>query len=469
MSLPDSVGKKKWLILLFILLWFAFMALIGYFIGFSKTNLSKLDLSQKIKIDLGKKNFKTKKAVVDEGISKTKKIDSKGGKISIVDKKGVKITLNVPPKALREETEIKLSSLTEPPLENYNAGENSPGVLIDPVNIRFAIPGTLIFDFNPENDAESAQPYIPVAGASAQNQPSIAPADFGDLTDDERDRRETAQVTNVGPNSAVVYTDSTTANAGGNVYYAPSERNTESSEMQTQTDGGGTYSYDSEVAKAEAKENINKVLNDPNSTFEQILEAGALAQAWGLDELDEKAKKKLKEKMDKAEEEMSKSCEETPPKASKRDILKWQGLAQSLGFDEQDNKFGELLNKCKGYFSFSIPYTEPGYFVWEQKAWVCGFIDDQWQGTWSGHYIGEFSGPITFTPYTFSLPPQGGLAPVHIDSQHITCCYKGSCSSSQNSPIDVAYYFDGIDTVSMPGFDYQAKINYQKGCLSQSP
>ena len=244
MSLPGISSKKK--LLLIIILWFVLMALIGYFIGSAKTGF---DLP---KISFGKKIFRTKKAIIVESISKTKKIDSKGGRISVVDKKGVKITLNIPPKALSQEAEIKLSPLEEPPLVNYDAGENSPGVLIDPVNIRFAIPGTLVFDFDPENDEVFTQPNIPVAGAPSQNQPSIVPPNDTDLTDDERGRRETAQIIHVGPNSAIVHTDSTTGNAGGNVYFTPSERNTESSEVQVEADGGGTYSYDSEVAKAEA-------------------------------------------------------------------------------------------------------------------------------------------------------------------------------------------------------------------------
>lgn len=80
-----------------------------------------------------------------------------------------------------------------------------------------------------------------------------------------------------------------------------------------------------------ATDKINDVINDPNSSIGDLLDAAALAQLLGLDDLADQALDKIKEKLeDMLDDDLS-----------KEEALDAAALAQMLGFDELANKFLE--------------------------------------------------------------------------------------------------------------------------------
>lgn len=470
-DMQSSVRKKNILwISLFVFITLCGLFLLGFYIG----NLGSSDsIFRKITF-IKTQRFKLTRAEVEPGYSKTKKVSQAGGSLTIVDKEGVKITATIPPNALESETGVSLSLLQNPPIENYDAGEESPGILLEPVDIKFKIPVNIAFDFNPQDDSSNNifQTNPPNISSSVEDDTSESAAPVAnrgeeELTESERTRRQHTRRRDVKKSSAIVHTDSSKERAGNIVYLSLSNKNIENAQIETQTGNGGTYSFDSQVAQEEAKIFIEEVLNNPNATLDQVLEAAVAAQAWGLEGLNEKVLKKLEEKVDQASNEFGEKCKGKGVPVSKKEILKWQVLAQSLGFENIETKLESLLKLCGGYFHFKMSKTF-SHFTMNYEASVCGFIDDTWKGSTYGWYHSGVTGPIESTSFTFSLPPGGGTVTTTPLSVTATACLPEVCSTSSSGTFPVGLNFDGIDTITLTGDPtFTAKIEHQKGCGSQ--
>lgn len=446
------MGKKLFIIL-------GFLLVVGFIVGFYFT-YGKAKLTSKPKY------FKIKPAQVSQSFVKTKKISKEGGGISLVDEKGTKISLIIPANALEKETEVSLASLTEIPIENYQPPIN-PGVILLPTNLKFKIPATLVFDFDPIND-------FPLSRTTGQPPSLGAPVglpETEEFSETETQKRKTATRISFSKNSGIIFTNSTETSGGNTVFLSPSEKDFDRSKITTQTKEGGTFSFDKEITAQEARDFVNEVLNNPNATFEQILEAWKLAQQFGFEDIDEKAKGKLKEKMNEVIKEIKESCGQGKP-VSKKEILDWQALAQALGFEKEEKELDELTRGCRGYYFLSIQQTGPVpgcTYTTNIAASVCGFIDDPWQATGADKVVCTLSDGSTGTQdikysFNFSLPRFGGKVPFSTMTT-TTVCGGGNCSTVSH-PVAGWVEYNGLDQVGIKLFweVKWTKINYQKNC-----
>jgi len=403
------------------------------------------------------RHFQLTTATIVPGSKKNKKITKDGGKIILVTENGVKVILIIPPGAKEIETEISLAALSKPPVENYQTDPQDPGVIIEPIDLKLKIPATLIFDFNPQNDVVGITSEAPSEEAMAT--PVTLPQEEEKLTEAEQTRRERATPYQISERSGVLYTDSSESEAGTNIYFIPSRRNVAEGQVETQITNGGTISFDNQITAPEAKEQIENVLNNPNATYDQILEAAAAAQAWGFEGLSERAKTRLKEKIKESTQDLAQKCQQG--KVSKTKILKWQALAQALGFEAEEEELNKLTNQCRGYYSLMMETSNLGPRTITYRASVCGFIDDQWQGTYTDIYQGSSSSWNLTGQVSFSLPAEGGtfIIPTAFGG---TMCIPEKCWSESFGPFSVPFTFDGVDTVTSDYFS--GKINFQKNC-----
>lgn len=419
-------------------------------------------------------HFKLQKANIVPGSKKTKRMDEKGGILNLVDRKGTKITVNIPAGALEKETEITLAELAASPIPGQD-GNLGQGIFLGPIDIQFKKPALIIFDFNPQNE-QPLQP-VPASQVSAGMPSPATPVDDG-LTEAERTRHQNASGARINEHSGVLRTDSTEDRAGDSVYLAPSVRNQEAGEIESAVSEGGTYSADGEIAKADAKALAESILENPNATSEQILEAWSMAQLWGFDDVEGRAKDKMKNRIDEETRKISENCEnENRIKVSKKAILQLQGLAQQLGMREQEQKLGELLQSCRAYYSFEISSQEiifESLFDGKFLASVCGFIDDEWKASYDEKTtfdIGEGIKKIWDFNVEISglhLKPGGG-------STNFT--YTGIMSfayipPTTIGPVSSTIEFDGINQVRLIPFrlieSKPGQVTSQKQCVADN-
>lgn len=428
----DKIPKKLVIILFFILL-----AICGFLAGYFLNNQQ------------GITKVVTKIPVVSS-ITKTKKITKTiEEKITIVDNSGIKITLYIPRNSLEKDTEITLSALSEPPIDGFRQDAVLPGVMISPANLAFRLPATLVFDFNPNKDQiEIPKISLPVLSEIDLNLPinlpEINPSEQETLSSEEQQRRQQAPQRQFGQRTGVLYTNGSSNQPGSAVFVSPSTTNTDNGTIQTQVDNSGTYSPIPEVEQEEAKAIIERVLADPNATPEQILEAAGLAQAWGFDDLEQKSLTKLKETMKNKIKEIADNCnnsEGTP--MSKTKILKVQTIVQALGFTAEDLTLTGLLETCKKKYTMEFSYHDWGRTD-TYKAEVCGFIDDLWK--MNVGLAWDCGGSGNVDPFSFSLPPFGGLTTVTFPWSGSGCAC-GGCSSLTNLSVSLLLNYDGNRTV----------------------
>lgn len=93
----------------------------------------------------------------------------------------------------------------------------------------------------------------------------------------------------------------------------------------------------SESVKNSATNLINDTINNPNSSIPNLLDAAALDQALGLDDLADKALEKIKEKLENSLKE----------DLSKEEVLEFSVLAQMLGFDDIASQFIKIAETAK--------------------------------------------------------------------------------------------------------------------------
>ncbi|MCJ7740879.1 hypothetical protein MUP32_06245 [Candidatus Microgenomates bacterium] len=433
----DKIPKKLLIILiiiLFVILLTVCALIVGYFLINKQGRASKI----------------VTKTPVASTISKTKKIiKTNEEKITIVDNNGVKITLYIPPDSLEKDTELTLTALSEPPIGGLRPDAVIPGVMISPANIAFRLPATLVFDFNPVNDQITIPkinlPTIPENDPNQPfNLPEINPVEQEVLSSEEQQRRQHAPQRQFGQTTGVIYTNGSSNQPGSAVFVPSSTTDSDNGTIQTQVDNSGTYSPIPQVEQEEAKAIIERVLADPNATPQQIIEAAGLAQAWGFDDLEQKALAKIKETMKSKVKEMTDNCaspEGTP--VSKSQILKIQTLVQALGFTVEDLSLSGLLETCKKKYTMEFSYHDWGRTD-TYKAKVCGFVDDQW--TMEIGLAWDCGGGGSVNPFSFSLAPFGGLTTVTFPWSGSGCAC-GNCSSLTNSSASLLFNYDGIKTV----------------------
>ena len=107
----------------------------------------------------------TPKPIESQAVSKLITVKD-GGKLKLNGDKGEEITLFVPPNALDKDTTLKMSPLSEVPIENYTSSKGN-GVLIEPISTKFKIPASITFDFKPEKQAD---PFAQMSGTSGNVQ-----------------------------------------------------------------------------------------------------------------------------------------------------------------------------------------------------------------------------------------------------------------------------------------------------------
>jgi len=434
----DKIPKKL-LIIIIIILFVILLAVCGLIVGYFLIN--KQGNASKI----------VTKTPVTSAISKTKKIiKTNEEKITIVDGNGIKITLHVPPDSLEKDTELTLTALSEPPIGGLGPEAVIPGVMISPANLAFRLPATLVFDFHPSNDQINIPKInLPTLPENDPNQPfnlpEINPDEQEVLSSEEQQRRQRAPQRQFGQTTGVIYTNGSSNQPGSAVFVPSSTADSNNGTIQTQVDNSGTYSPIPQVEQEEAKAIIERVLADPNATAQQIIQAAGLAQAWGFDDLEQKALAKLKETMKSKVKEMADNCaspEGTP--MSKTQILTIQTLVQALGFTAEDLNLAGLLETCKKKYTMEFSYHDWGRTD-TYKAKVCGFIDDQW--TMEVGLTWDCGGSGSVNPFSFSLPPSGGLATVTFPWSGSGCACNSSCSSLTNTNASLLLNYDGIKTV----------------------
>lgn len=426
----SDIRKRWWLLLLFL---FFFFFIAGFGIG----SVGKIRLPFALP---RRSPFKLKPAQVVANITKTKTVTTQGGNIQLIDASGTSIRLYIPQNAVDKDTDITFSAIAEIPIENYDAGEDAPNVLISPINLHLAIPARLSFDFNPSDDAPN------ITGVEIPPQITVTPPPEEPLTPGEQERRSQARPRRTSSNGRVIHTNSQESQAGSLVIISPTTRTGEDSIVETPVTGGGSYSYDNEVIEEEAAAFVEEILNNPNATTEQILEAASVAQGFGFDDLDGRAKNRLKEKVQEAKDQIKKDCQENTKPLARTTILRLTSLAQELGFDVEAGETEQLLELCKKRYSVNFSTSAWGRTD-AYSGVVCGFIDDQWEMNITLTYQQECGGGSgAVDPFPFTLAAGGGAT----SNPFIWVGWATVCNTSSSlthTPSVLNTFYDGNTTV----------------------
>lgn len=520
MTLSCCKFSKKSLTIIGIIIWIITVTILGYVLGSGQykriisNKIGSLNLPQQTE------DFSVPPVKIQSETQKTKVIGKNGGKITIVDIKGVKITLKVPPGAVNEDKEITLVAIDqEDNGSNQDNNQNQQnrtflsGVLIKPLDMKFSFPARLFMDFDPTDDrnGNNQNENLSLEGQElpqeTQNPVSVItqPDEIGDeeMTGAERQRRTNASRRETPETAHIHFSDSTESQSGTKAYFTPIYRNPGSNSIiESDVNGGGSISSWAGDTWVDVAMAIEKILNNPNATIGDIIQATSGTQ--GMGEIDFKflgiqARNRLEYAVDKVIKEKKQKCKSGKP-VSKRSLLALKALTQSVNgkfsditdeeqtklkeelWNKMGNEIDKALEECRGYLYYNINYVGPGLsetggtYTYNFKGSVCGYLDEQWKGSVTEKFVGPLSEEYgrSLENYIFSLPSEGGqtMSSEYPFFSEVYSHFDGATGYSKSTyNLSHALYYDGVENLIIDTDLFKGPIRFifTKECPSEIP
>lgn len=342
----------------------------------STTDKKVVDLTKKIP---NLTILKTKQPKPDTQLAVTNTINAvKGGKISLYDSKGVEIKLSIPAGSLEKDTSITLSPLQEVPIENYTSKLGN-GVLIEPEGLKFSKNATLIFDFKPGKIGQPSETLNTLPKkAGIVHVDSVK--DRVNNTHAFRSKYGSRLLASIDSLSSFIPDDLSGSNGG-----AVAE-----SELLAAADLG--------VCSQQFLNAATKIIED--------------AQAVGDNETANGVYGVLEDCGKRAVDDLENKCKENPMQLRRRDFVNVMEMVQAIGPISEALRAEKLMMDCRREYNMvgskSIGIDQ-GVSTYSIDAKLCGYLDEQWEGTEIADYLlagyahQRYTGAINFT-----LPRGGG-------------------------------------------------------------
>ncbi len=424
---------------------------------------------------------KTPKPNRQASVSQT--ISSKdGGKIQVKDALGALITLYVFPSSVSQDTKITLSPLLELPIRDYGK-TSSYGVLIEPVDLKFAKPALLVFDFTPDSEDKnlfqtdipsgvgsmpSGTGTIPQGGSNSQIQ-------FPEVNDALKQLKDAGLVQGTSTTAGSAASGSATQQGGGawvmnessggseNVDSKPTGSQSADGSVSAPINGGGSYTAD------EADKDQTDKLNEQAPISGGKCDLDSMRDILGMVELNqsvpggdpgpyESAAQKCSEKII---DELKARCDADESQLRRRDFMELAQIFQKFISPNSElyEKFMNVMYGCvarfeiKGSGSGTKGTTTITYDI---NARICGFVDDkEWRGNYNlktitpipgyGNEVMDNKGAVSFI-----LPPRGGPVTGLISANKAVVTF-GSFKWNFNIEDSAGGFgiFDGNKTINM--------------------
>lgn len=368
---------------------------------------------------------KKPKPVIARTVSKRMTV-KEGGTVQTTDAKGTVATLYVPAGALSEDVIISISPLQEVPIENFS-GALSNGVVIEPEGLVFRKNAQLTFEFkpmksvglgaghvllasneNPEDilknlqntldtlNAQVKKASLPVgiSGSGTKAAKNTLPKQSAIIHVDHQTGR-----VNIAETTRSIYESKITAavtslssfpvvNLGG-----PGGANFPKNDLQNGAADSGGACTPGFMNTMLGVMQLQQLLGSPTGAAEQAVQDCA----------------------EKALEEMERRCEVDTIHVTRREMFALGEMLQHLGREGVVERWEKLMQSCKRIYSVSADAdasVPEGVSTYGVNAHLCGYLDEQWEGTEIADYKLYVEEGWTQQVYTgdirFTLPHGGG-------------------------------------------------------------
>jgi len=424
--LPQKRKKPLWLKIILIILALLFLSFFAFF--FSPLRFLPFLLIDKLagkKLAFPQKQiFKTKKPtpLPDKAVKK-KIIAQEGGQLTVNHPKGYTITLNIPPNALEEDTEITLTPTEDDPIDD---GDDDPGVVVDPPEVDFDPPADLEFVPSEPPPAEVVPDTTePDTDAGFDFQPPVKGPPLASASP----AADLGTRTSLDPFSQFVFVD-----RDNNIHITSFRPGPYFWAIGGLIKTGGDAAANDDPTQADLEKAADQAAkNSGNTCTDEFLQAlmALINYLKSKGAEAEQARTRYGQLLEECEENQCLTRIENLCQTNRMGLRRqmfedcWNTIVMISGNNDKAQRVMVLKDTCTAQYQFTVSATHPqsqggvtlqGYI----NAEVCGYLDDKWEGQYRYDTIANVSGGsgdhyIT-SDINFNLPPLGGRFSINCEN-----------------------------------------------------